>query len=71
MPGLWPSVVIVLLAFFGLAIGVLIAWKKFGETGLLIGLALYLLAWLVAEIALGLIFYTCGTFTVKVPRKDI
>jgi hypothetical protein len=38
--------------------------------GLFIGLGCYTLAWIVAEIATGVIFYSYGKFTVKIPSRD-
>jgi hypothetical protein len=67
MRGLWPFAVSVLLVFIGLAIGMVIAWRKFGTSGFLIGLACSAFAWFIAEVVTGIIFYTYGTFTVRIP----
>jgi hypothetical protein len=49
--------------FVGLAVGCVAAWRAFGPQGLVIGLILYMVAGLGAELLLGIIFYTYGTFT--------
>jgi len=70
MRGLWSFLIFVFLLFVGLAIAVVMGWGKFGTSGLLIGFGCYVLAWIVAEIATGVIFYTYGTFSVRVSRPE-
>jgi hypothetical protein len=70
MPGLWPFFFLVLLIFAALAIASAVAWRKFGISGLLTGLAGYLVVLLVAELVIGVVFYTFGKFTVKDAAKQ-
>ncbi len=65
MRGLSGFLILLMLAFVVLAIAVFTAWRKFGAPGLWAGLACYTLAWMLAELVIGLMFYTHGTFTVK------
>ena len=68
MQGLWPLLTFIVCLFVGLAVGCLGIWRAFGLTGLIIGLACYAAAGLVADIVCGTIFYTYGTLTSK-PTK--
>jgi tryptophan-rich sensory protein len=65
MPGLWPFFVLIILIFAALAIASAVAWRKFGIRGLLTGLAGYLLVLLIAELVIGVVFFTFGKFIVK------
>jgi hypothetical protein len=70
MPWLWPFFILVLLFFAALAIASAVAWRKFGIRGLLTGLAGYLLVLLIAELVIGVAFFTFGKFTVKGAGKS-
>jgi hypothetical protein len=70
MRNFWPFLFFVLLAFVGLVILWIGAWRKFGMAGLATGFICYPIACIVAELATGIVFYTYAKFTVKSPRKD-
>jgi hypothetical protein len=70
MPGLWLFLVFASLTFIGLGIALVVIWMEFGVSGLLIGLPCYVLAWFAIELAAAVIFYTYGTFSVRIPRRD-
>jgi hypothetical protein len=71
MRGLWLLLVVLVCLFAALAAGWLAAWRAFGQTGLWLGLAGYGLAWFVAEVALGIIFYTYGTLALTAQRASL
>ena len=70
MRGLRPLLVFVVCLFFGLAIGLRSPWRAFGQTGLIISLAGYAAAGVVADIVCGILLYTYGTFYFGHPKDE-
>lgn len=68
MRGLWLLLIFVVCLFTGLAAECVAVWRAFGPTGLIISLACYLVAGLVADLACGMIFYTHRTFSFDPPK---
>ena len=65
MRDLWPLLIFVVCLFTGVSVGCVALWRAFGQNGLIMGLACYAVAGLVADIACGIIFFTYGTFACK------
>ena len=68
IPGLWLFVLAVGAVFLALAIAAIKAWHSLGLPGLYVGIAFYLLVWLIAEIGTAVLFYTFGTYAAKAQR---
>ena len=60
MRGLWLFVISVILLFVGLVVACIAAFGAFGKAGLLVGVAVLLLFWIVAEIATSILYFTCA-----------
>jgi hypothetical protein len=70
MRGLWLFLIFMVIIFTGLAIGCVAALHKFGIPGLVVGFACYTIAWFVAELVGGAVFYTYAKLTVKSPGEN-
>jgi hypothetical protein len=68
MRGLWLYLLFLLFLMIGLGTAWVITYWTFGWKGLWIGLAVYLVVWVLIEFVTGVVLYTYGEFAVK--RKE-
>ena len=68
MRGLWPLLIFVVCLFTGLAVECVAVWRAFGPKGLIISLACYAFAGVVADLVCGILLYTYGTFYSAPPK---